>query len=95
MFSSTPAVRQVTQGTEPHGEDRFRLIDELPLVDMNGFSFVSSADLTESDALNRLVEEGCSLRHARRLLNDARLFFARYISAVFLLVGVAELLSMM
>ena len=52
MFSNTSAVRQVTQATEPHGEDRFRLIDELPLVDINGFSFVSSADLTESDALN-------------------------------------------
>jgi len=95
MFSNTSAVRQVTQGTEPHGEDRFRLIDELPLVDINGFSFVSSADLTESDALNRLIEEGYSLPHARRLLHDARLFFARYVSAMFLLVGVADLLSMM
>ncbi len=78
MFSSTSAVRQVTQGTGPHGEDRFRLIDELPLVDTNGVSFVSSADLTEPDALNRLIEVGYSLRRARRLLNDARLFFARY-----------------
>ena len=71
MFSSTSAVRQVKQGTGPHGEDRFRLIDELPLVGTNGFSFVSSADLTEPDALSRLIEEGYSLRHAKRLLNDA------------------------
>ena len=54
-------------------EERFCLIYERRLIDTNGFVFVPSAELTETDVVESLIEVGYSVRDALRLIAGARL----------------------
>jgi len=76
------AVRQIVSGLR-RAEERFCLIYEGRLIDTNGFVFVPSAELTETDAVESLIDVGYTLREARRLIVGARRFFARHSPAVF------------
>ena len=76
------AVRQIASGLGRRAEERFCLVYEMQLVDTNGFAFVPSAELSERDVVDTLVEAGYGLRHAMRLIVDARLSFARRLLAV-------------
>jgi len=78
MASIIAAVRQIASGLGRRAEERFCLIYEQQLVDTNGFAFVPSAELTERDVIDRLIEAGYGLRDALRLIVDARLFFAKH-----------------
>ena len=78
MASIIAAVRQIASGLGRRAEERFCLIYEQQLVDTNGFAFVPSAELTERDVIDRLIEAGYGLRDAMRLIVDARLFFAKH-----------------
>ena len=78
MASIIAAVRQIASGIGRRAEERFCLIYEQQLVDTNGFAFVPSAELTERDVIDRLIEAGYGLRDALRLIVDARLFFAKH-----------------
>ena len=75
MSSIIAAVRQIASGLGRRAEERFCLIYELRLVDTNGFAFVQSPELTESDVVARLTEAGYGLRGAARLIADARRLF--------------------
>ena len=77
MSAIIAAVRQIASGIGRRAEERFCLIYELRLVDTNGFTFVESADLNESDVISKLTEAGYGLRDALRLIGEARQFFAR------------------
>ena len=77
MPSIIAAVRQIASDLGRRAEARFCLVYELRLVDMNGFTFVQSAELTERDAVDRLTEAGYGVRDALRLIADARLLFAK------------------
>jgi len=78
MASIIAAVRQIASGLGRRAEERFCLIYEQQLVDTNGFAFVPSAELTERDVIDRLIEAGYGLRDALRIIVDARLFFAKH-----------------
>jgi hypothetical protein len=82
MSSIVTAVRQVASGLGRRAEDRFCLIRELQLVDTNGFTFVPSVELTETDVVDRLIEVGYSVRDAVRLIVDARRSFSKYVPAM-------------
>ena len=58
MASIIAAVRQIASGLGRRAEERFCLIYEQQLVDTNGFAFVPSAELTERDVIDRLIEAG-------------------------------------
>ncbi len=79
MGSFITAVRQVARGFSRRAEDRFCLISERQLVGMNGFVFVPSMELTETDVIDKLIKVGYSVRDALRLIMDARLAFSRHI----------------
>jgi hypothetical protein len=81
MPSIIAAVRQIATGIGRRAEERFCLIYESRLVDTNGFSFAQSAELTENDVIDRLIEAGYGVRDALRLIVDARLLFARHCCA--------------
>jgi hypothetical protein len=82
MSAIIAAVRQLASGIGRRAEERFCLIYELRLVDTHGFAFVESADLNESDVIDRLVEAGYGMLDALRLIGEARQFFARQFRAV-------------
>jgi hypothetical protein len=90
MSSIIAAVRQVASGFGRLAEDRFCLIRELRLVDTNGFAFIPSAELTETEVVDRLIEVGYNVRDAWRLIVDARISFARHIPAVAFLTRTAR-----
>lgn len=81
MSSIIAAVRQIASDLGRRAEARFCLIYELRLADVNGFSFVASPALTESDVIDRLIEAGYGLRDAVRLIVDARRFFVKHLPA--------------
>lgn len=76
MPSIITAVRQVASGLSRRAEDRFCLISERQLAGINGFAFVPSMELTETDVIDKLIKVGYSVREALRLIMDARLAFA-------------------
>jgi hypothetical protein len=78
MSSILAAVRQIASDLGRRAEERFCLIYESQLVDTNGFAFTPSAELTERDALDRLIDAGYDLRDALQAIVEARLSFARY-----------------
>ena len=75
MSAIIAAVRQIARGLSRRAEERFCLIYELRLADVNGFVFLPSPELTENDVVNTLTAAGYDLREALRLIMDARLFF--------------------
>jgi len=79
MTGFITAVRQVASGLSRRAEDRFCLISERQLAGINGFAFVPSMELTETDVIDSMIKVGYSLRDAVRLIMDARLAFARQV----------------
>ena len=77
MSSIIAAVRQIANDLGRRAEERFCLVYELRLVDIHGFAFVQSAELTERDAIDRLTDAGYGVRDALRLMAEARLLFAK------------------
>ena len=71
------AVRQIASGLR-RAEERFCLVYELRLIDTNGFAFVPSEELAETDVIDRLIDVGYTLRNASRLIAGARALFARH-----------------
>jgi hypothetical protein len=86
MSSIIRAVRQVASGLGRLAEDRFCLIRELQLADTNGFAFVPSVELTETDVIDMLVEAGYGVCDALRLVMDARLYFVKHLPRRFKVV---------
>ena len=82
MSSIIAAVRQLASDLGRRAEARFCLIYEQRLADMNGFTFVPSPELTETDVVDRLLEAGYGVRDALRLIVDARLAFVKQLPAV-------------
>lgn len=80
MASVLAAVRQIASGLGRRAE-RFCLVYESQLVDTNGFAFIQSAELSERDVIDRLIEAGYGIREALRLMAEARLFFAKHLRA--------------
>jgi hypothetical protein len=74
MSSILAAVRQIASDLGRRAEERFCLIYESQLVDTNGFAFIPSAELTERDAIDKLIDAGYDLRDALQAIVEARLF---------------------
>ena len=87
MSSIITAVRQVARGLSRRAEDRFCLISERQLAGINGFAFVPSMELTETDVIDSLIGLGYSIRDALRLIVDARRSFAGSVLAFVILAG--------
>ena len=87
MSAIITAVRQVASGLSRRAEDRYCLISERQLAGINGFAFVPSMELTETDVIDSLIGLGYSVRDALRLIVDARRSFARNVLAFALFAG--------
>ena len=67
----SPFVRRVRSGQKP-SDDRFRIIDETHLDDVNGYEFAESVDLTETEVVEALRAAGESHLYVRLAIRAAR-----------------------